>query len=189
MEFLNKLNCELNRQDLIRDLKLYGKRWPAEMDNVDQISKFLMDEKNGYNRDCWHGHITGSAWLVDPGGEQVLLTHHKKLNRWLQLGGHSDGDENTLRVAMREAEEESGLKIQPTNSEIFDIDIHTIPARKTEPEHLHLDIRYVFQAESTDERVSEESHALAWVPVRELSSFTTEESMLRMAKKWLDRQF
>lgn len=93
--------------------------------------------------------MTGSAWLLNPDGTKVLLTHHKKLNRWLQFGGHSDGESNTWNVALREVTEESGIQnIQFVSSDIFDVDIHTIPenSKKNEPEHKHYDIRFFIKS-------------------------------------------
>lgn len=130
--------------------------------------------------------MTASAWIVDPSKKFVLLTHHAKLNRWLQPGGHADGDEDILNVALREAEEETGLKnfnlIYPG---IFDIDIHTIPARKELPEHLHYDVRFLLQNSRLETLIhSEESHALAWVPATDIKSLSDKnQSMIRMTQK------
>jgi 8-oxo-dGTP pyrophosphatase MutT (NUDIX family) len=135
------------------------------------------------------GHVTGSAWLVNRAGTHVLLTHHKKLDMWVQLGGHADGDADVFRVARREAQEESGLEaIEPVSAEIFDIDVHRIPARGTEPEHLHWDLRFAFRAAGGEAyRVSDESHDLAWIEIARLETVTGEESMLRMARKWMGK--
>ena len=132
------------------------------------------------------GHVTASCWIVDTTGNRCLLTHHRKLDRWLQLGGHCDGDPDVVATALREAEEESGITgytlLQPG---IYDLDIHEIPARKSDPAHLHYDIRFVLQApENGSFTVSEESHDLAWVPINHLSEYTNEESVLRLAWKW-----
>ncbi|MDZ7646212.1 MAG: NUDIX hydrolase [Cytophagales bacterium] len=92
------------------------------------------------------GHITGSAWIVDPSNTQALLVHHAKLNKWVQPGGHADGDENILQVALREAEEETGLKnFKVLSDPPFDVDIHLIPERADFPEHFHFDIRYLLK--------------------------------------------
>ena len=100
------------------------------------------------------GHITGSAWVVDIAGNRVLLADHAKLGRWLQPGGHSDGDPDTLAVALREAREESGLDVRALDDAIFDIDVHRIPARGDEPAHLHFDVRFLVQAEHDQFRVN-----------------------------------
>jgi 8-oxo-dGTP pyrophosphatase MutT (NUDIX family) len=103
---------------------------------------------------------------------------------WLQLGGHSDGDPDTAAVAKREAEEESGLPVTLVSSEIFDIDVHAIPARKEDPQHEHFDVRFQLLAQREDFVVSAESIDLAWVPLNELQQYTDEESILRMQRKW-----
>jgi len=132
------------------------------------------------------GHLTGSAWVVDESGARVLLLHHGKLDRWLQPGGHADGDFDLARVALRETQEESGLtRLQVIDSEIFDLDIHEIPARGVEPAHLHFDVRYLIRADSSEDLIlSDESHALAWIELANLERYTTEESVHRMARKF-----
>ena len=107
---------------------------------------------------------------------------------WLQLGGHSDGDPDTAAVAKREAEEESGLPVTLVSPEIFDIDVHAIPARKEDPEHEHFDVRFQLVAQREDFVVSPESIDLAWVPLVELQQYTDEESILRMQRKWVAGQ-
>jgi len=147
---------------------------------------FVGTEKECFSRELAIGHITGSAWVVNADGSEVLLTHHRKLDRWLQLGGHADGDPDILSVAMKEAEEESGLVgFTHLGPGIFDIDIHPIPARKHDPEHLHYDVRYVLRANgSLDYTVSDESHDLSWVKLDDVETLTTEPSMMRMVAKW-----
>src|SRR5262245_61991402 len=163
----------------------YATRYPDEAATVARFDAFVRSERRCFDRDCWSGHVTGSAWLVDANGARVLLTHHRKLDRWLQLGGHSDGDDDPLRVACREAEEESGIHVEPVSRELFDIDIHAIPSRNSDPEHYHFDLRFALRV-SGDEAfsVSNESRALAWVTIDDIASYTTEASVLRMARKW-----
>ena len=135
------------------------------------------------------GHFTGSAWMVSANGQRVLLTHHRKLDRWLQLGGHADGNGDLAEVALREAEEESGLRGLSVEPVIFDLDRHRIPARGSEPEHWHYDVRFVVRAGSNEEFVvGPESHDLAWRLVSELvDDDHVDESVRRMAEKWLRR--
>ena len=173
------------RESLIALLKSYRSNSNEEQNFIPRFLS-LLDHPDAFLRTHLPGHITGSAWIMDPSNEHVLLTHHAKLNKWLQPGGHADGDENVLNVARKEANEETGLKeLKLIHNEIFDIDIHTIPQRKDFPEHLHYDIRFMFQA-SRDEPLllTDESHALAWVQIDELARLTQNNlSMLRMAKK------
>jgi 8-oxo-dGTP pyrophosphatase MutT (NUDIX family) len=151
------------------------------------ISPFitLLEHANAFQRTHLPGHITGSAWIVDSAREFVLLTHHATLNRWLQPGGHADGDENVLAVALREAEEETGVKnFSLLTSGIFDIDIHPIPERKDFPAHDHYDIRFLFEADKNEPLVvTEESHDLKWVPLRKLHLLNNSASLLRMREK------
>lgn len=167
----------------------YARQWPEERDLHHFVEKLDTGER-AFLREDHHGHFTGSSWLVSGDGERVLLTHHRKLERWLQLGGHADGDTDLSRVALREAEEESGLVGLSVEAEPFDLDRHRIPARAQEPEHWHYDVRYVVRAGQSEAfAVSEESHALAWRSIREIAEDpTSDESLRRMARKWLDRR-
>jgi len=138
-------------------------------------------------RTCVPGHLTGSAWVVSPDRTQTLLTHHLKLEKWLQLGGHADGDADLPAVARREALEESGLTgVRAVRAEIFDLDRHWIPPRKTDPGHYHYDLRFVFEADPRAPLViSSESKDLAWLELGRVVALNPEESMARMVRKTL----
>lgn len=168
----------------------YRARHPDEVAIVEQFDAFLVSAPDVFERRHAIGHFTGSAWVVSADGRRVLLTHHRKLNLWLQPGGHADGDADLSRVALREAEEETGVPaLRLEDGEIFDLDRHRIPARKSDPEHWHYDARYVVRC-GNDERfvVSEESHALAWREVEDVADdASADASVRRMAKKWLRR--
>ena len=166
----------------------YRQRWHTET-AVAHFEEFLVEQAEAFKRELAIGHFTGSAWLVSADRSRVLLTHHRKLGRWLQLGGHADGDTDLARVALREAEEESGLDGLTVEPAIFDLDRHRIPARGTDPGHWHFDVRYVVRAGSNEAFVvSDESHALAW---REIASLIDDQeadaSVRRMAGKWVSR--
>ena len=179
----------MTRTGLIRELQGYLARWPGEADTVGRFIGFVSAHPDCFERSLESGHVTGSAWVVDRAGIRVLLTHHRKLGLWVQLGGHADGDADVLRVARREAEEESGLAgLELVPGGIFDVDVHRIPPGPEGPEHFHWDVRYAFRAAGDEAfRVSSESHELRWVDIRALESVTAEESMLRMARKWRQR--
>ncbi len=180
--------------ELRAQLAAYARRQPEHADLADGFSTLLDDAENPFLRERLAGHFTGSAWLVSTDGARVLLTHHRKLDRWLQLGGHADGDRNLARVALKEAEEESGLSgLVLEDGELFDIDKHWIPERKDVPGHWHYDARYVVRALGSEQfAISEESLALAWRDIRDVANAAIEtpdgdDSLPRMAKRWLAR--
>lgn len=152
-----------------------------------EMIRFVETEPNCAERTLAQGHLTGSAWIVDPSRTRTLLTHHRKLGKWLQLGGHADGDLDLLAVALREGREESGLAtLRPVARELFDVDRHWIPPRETEPGHWHYDLRFLVEADPSEPLVlSDESHELAWIEIRRMAEYNPEESMLRMARKTL----
>lgn len=174
---------------LLAALADYAGRWPAEADTAGDFIALARQAADAFLRERLAGHFTASAWLVDAGDSRVLLTHHRKLDRWLQPGGHADGDCDLGRVALREAAEESGLAGLAVEPVIFDLDRHRIPAHGGVAAHWHYDVRYVVRA-GTDEAfvVSEESHALAWRPVVDIAADAeADPSLRRMAEKWLLR--
>lgn len=177
----------MHRNDLLSKLQDYRERRPEEQPMTDRLIDFVEAHPDCFERSLQVGHITGSAWVVNQAGTHVLLTHHKKLDMWLQLGGHADGNSDITAAARQEAAEESGIEeLELWKPEIFDIDIHRIPARRNEPAHDHHDIRFVFQCMGNENFVvSDESHDLAWAEIQELENYTAEESMLRMKRKWL----
>jgi 8-oxo-dGTP pyrophosphatase MutT (NUDIX family) len=176
----------MTRTQLIHQLSFYQTPFPEEKAFVHQFLE-LLESKNAFQRTHLPGHITGSAWVINQLKDQALLVHHAKLNKWVQPGGHADGDENVLQVALREAEEETGLKNFKITESIFDIDIHTIPQRKDFPEHQHYDIRYLLEADTNQPIiVREESHDVKWVQLIELEGFTSERSVLRMKEKLIN---
>jgi len=140
--------------------------------------------ENAHLRTCLDGHLTASALVMNADNERALLTHHKKLDRWLQVGGHCDGDANLARVALREAIEESGIRDLTLEPGILDLDIHTIPSRGSEREHLHLDVRFVVRAPRGAEWIlSDESHALAWVAEADLAELRSDTSVRRLFQR------
>ncbi len=142
-----------------------------------------------YGRGGRHGHFTGSAFVVSADGRRTALMHHRKLDRWLQPGGHADGDHDLRRVALREAEEEIGLTDLVVEPDIFDLDRHWIPERPGEPGHWHYDVRFVVRATGDETlRGNGESRALAWRDIDDLAAGDhIDASLARMARRWLSR--
>jgi 8-oxo-dGTP pyrophosphatase MutT (NUDIX family) len=172
--------------DLLDRYRSSGRLTAIERPSLERIFELVEREPRCFERTLLEGHITGSAWILDHRHERCLLTHHKKLGLWLQPGGHADGDPDVVRVATREAREESGIEaVRALRSEIFDVDVHAIPANPKEPAHFHYDVRFLFEApEGSSYVVSEESHDLAWVLRADVGKYNVDASVVRLAEKW-----
>lgn len=171
----------------VEQLHRYRDQWQGEADSVGQFEQLLRTQPHAFERSNLAAHFTGSAWLVSADGLRVLLMHHRKLGRWLQPGGHADGERDLAAVALREACEETGVAGLTVDDAIFDLDRHRIGARGTEPEHWHCDVRYVVRT-GADETfvINAESLALAWRPIAEVAADESlDVSLRRMARKWL----
>ncbi len=193
---------------LLDSLKNYSKVWTQglvlypsfnpewEKLTQERLITFLNSRSDAFERSCLPGHITGSALLVNPSLDKVLLTLHAKLGKWLQLGGHADGEEDVAKVALKEAREESGrpeVEFYPWEQlggflidtpSAFDCDIHEIPAYRDQPQHLHYDIRYLCVLDDhLALKITSESKDLKWLTLTEASTLTGEASMLRQFEK------
>lgn len=176
----------MDRNALISALKSYSTSNAIEAEHLHKTLEFVCKNDHCCDRNLSSGHITASSWIIDEHKKHALLTHHRKLNRWLQLGGHIEDDHDILSAALREAREESGLNdIHTITETIFDIDVHLIPARKQNIAHFHYDLRFLFQAQRGDALIiSDESHDLRWFSLRELNDkFSNDDSLDRMIKK------
>ena len=181
------------RAPLCKALQKYAESHPEQKITADRMLDFVRSTPHCFERSHAAGHMTGSAWLLNPAGDKALLTLHHNLQRWMQTGGHADGDPDTLRVALKEAEEESGITgIVPISGEIFDVDIHLIPARpaKGEPAHFHYDVRYLLRAPHEQYAISQESDDLAWWSAEDFATRAEEldASVLRMAELWMQQK-
>jgi 8-oxo-dGTP pyrophosphatase MutT (NUDIX family) len=147
--------------------------------------EFVAANTDCFERSNGEGHVTGSAWVVDSHATRAVLVHHRRLDRWLQPGGHADGDPDIRAVARREAEEETGLQsLRAASPGIYDIDVHRIPAAGATPSHLHYDVRFAFFADPAEApAVGEESVAVAWVALDRLAELGADASVLRLAAK------
>ncbi|TWT30362.1 NUDIX domain protein [Posidoniimonas corsicana] len=184
-------------EPLLALLDSYQSRHPDEAGMVERVRALAAAHADCFERTCLPGHLTGSAWVLSPDRRQCLLLHHRKLDKWLQPGGHADGDPDVLRVAIREATEESGLeRIFALSPEPLDIDVHLIPERRnaagevTEPAHEHHDLRFLLATDATAPIVvSHESNDVRWCTPDEVHRLTQEESVLRLLRKseaWMD---
>lgn len=172
--------------DRIEGLELYTTPYTDELPFLPRFAELLQSERC-FHRDHLPGHITGSAWILNKKRTHVLLVHHVKLNKWLQPGGHADGEEDMLGVAMREVNEETGLiHFKELVPGIFDLDIHTIPARPDFAEHLHYDVRFALVAteDENELEISEESHNVKWISLLDVPELCCNNtSILRMLEK------
>lgn len=162
-----------------------------------EFATFIRANSNCFERSNTVGHMTGSACVVNRTLTKVLLTHHRKLDLWLQLGGHADGNPALDVVAMTEANEESGLTklhflpyeqaaftLQTSTPLPFDLDAHVIPANKKDGEHMHYDVRFLIVADENEPHVvTEESHDVRWFSIEEARQITSEISMHRQFDK------
>ena len=178
-----------HRRTLLRQLERYRESHPEDGDRTAPIVDLVRAHPRCLLRDCFPGHVTASAWIVSPDHRTSLLTRHRKLQRWLQLGGHADGEPSVHDVALREAREESGLSdftvvgaaAEPVP---LDVDVHRIPPHGGEPEHWHHDVRFLLVAGPGQRLVrSDESEDLRWFTDAELLATVDEESVLRMWRR------
>jgi 8-oxo-dGTP pyrophosphatase MutT (NUDIX family) len=162
---------------------------------VSRLQRFLSQARgeNPFARDLIGeapkvGHVTGSAWVINQSGTSTLVVHHAKLGRWVQPGGHCDGESDVLNVALREAREETGLNVAATSPAIFDVDAHLIPEYWNTPDHWHYDVRFLLQADDKSTPVaSAESRAVRWVSLEEAARLNPDASIARMIAKTKQR--
>lgn len=178
------MTSEFSRADIVALIRRYEERCPERKHIATDVELFVQRDVACADRANEYGHLTGSAWVVNKARTKALLLRHRKHNRWMQLGGHADGELDLCAVAQREAREESGISnIRVVSREILDIDIHEIPAWKETPAHLHFDLRFLLEAEDTEiPTANEESNGVEWVPLSDLRSYTTEDSVLRLGE-------
>lgn len=176
----------MHRQPLLTLLSAHRPFDEAEASMIERTQRFVEEYADCFERTLACGHITGAAWVVDGSGTQILLMHHAKLDRWLQPGGHCDGDPDVARVACREAHEECGLEtLQLVTPQIYDVDVHLIPSRGDIAAHYHYDVRFLLRADRSEPlRANSESKDLRWFSQAEVASFE-EASLRRMVLKLL----
>ena len=177
----------MHRRELLALLDAHETRFMEEAAYIARAREFVLTHEDCFDRDLWPGHVTGSAWVVNPGRNQALLLHHRKHGQWFQPGGHADGDADILRVALRETSEETGLDvshIRLVNAAVFDVDIHSVPVNGLDPRHEHIDIRFLVEMDD-DLAIpgNDESHQVLWVPLPQVARFNNNRSTHRMVEK------
>ncbi len=177
----------MHRRELLDLLARHQTRFMDESAFLARAQTFVSAHQDCFHRDLWPAHVTGSTWVVNPDRSRVLLLHHRKHDQWFQPGGHADGDGDILRVALRETAEETGLdpaQVRLVSTDIFDVDIHAIPAMHHDPRHEHIDIRFLVEI---DDRLpvpgNDESHEVRWTSLTAVSRFNNNLSTWRMVEK------
>ncbi|MFN3487486.1 MAG: NUDIX hydrolase [Emticicia sp.] len=175
----------MHRKIILDLLEKYSPIDENELKMRNETIEFVKANEDCFKRELLIGHVTGSAWIVNDARTHVLMMHHRKLNQWFQPGGHCDGDPDVLNVALKEANEETGLEnLKVVNGEIYDVDVHQIPERKGVPAHYHYDVRFLIEADMNEPLiVTEESNDLAWVSLEKIAEHNDSESIMRMARK------
>lgn len=167
----------------------YEPSTPEEFISRRRMVDLLENSEYPFSRNSMNpGHFTASAFLLNSDNSKFMLMHHKKLDKWLQPGGHCETETNLLEVAIREAKEESGIEnITPLMSNIFDLDVHLIPANNFEPAHFHFDVRFLLKTFDNDNlSKNDESNMLIWTSLfqKDYFEFKLEYSILRMIEKF-----
>jgi len=177
----------MHRQQLLQLLSQYKTPHMEEAAMVARTLRFVQQHDNCFDRNLAHGHVSGSAWVLNPARSHVLMLHHRKLDRWLQPGGHADKDPDIESVVLKETSEESGVDlahIRLVSDTIFDVDVHTVYPSKHDPRHEHFDIRFLLEI---DDNIplpgNDESHQVLWVPLEQVSRFNNARSLYRMVQK------
>lgn len=177
----------MHRQPLLQSLELYKTPYLEEAAMVERTRRFILEHENCFDRRLTPGHVTGSAWVLNPARSHVLMLHHRKLDLWLQPGGHADENPDILNVVLKETAEESGLdtaQVRLLSERIFDVDVHTIHASAHDQRHEHFDIRFLVEI---DDQIplpgNDESHEIGWIALTKVLRFNNARSFYRMVQK------
>lgn len=177
----------MHRHHLLTLLRDYRTRFMDEAAMVAKTRRFVLAHERCFDRGLNHGHVSGSAWVLNPARSHVFLLHHRKVDLWLQPGGHADNNHDILEVALNETAEESGAEraaVHLLSERIFDVDVHCVHETANEPRHWHYDIRFLVEL---DDRLNlpgnDESHAVAWVPLYQVMRLNNMRSIYRMVQK------
>lgn len=152
-----------------------------EQRDKQEILRFLERNDDAFLRQNRIAHMTASAWVVNPGRDKVLMVYHRIYDSWSWTGGHADGEEDLLSVALREVTEETGVThVRPVLKEIFSLETVTVDGHEKRgeyvPSHLHLNVTYLLEADDSEAlRVCEdENKGVAWFGLDEALQASTE---------------
>ena len=174
------------KEDLVSELNAVKPYGAVEKEMIKRTIEFINIHDFPMDQKLTAGHLTGSAWIVNKERTKALFTHHSKLDMWLQLGGHAEQEDHSIRqTAIREAKEESGLNsIKLLSEDILSVDVHMIPERKGFPAHPHYDIQFLFEADENENlSITTESEDLKWIAFEDIAQYNDELSIRRMLEK------
>ena len=181
---------------IILDLEAYVPFNEQEVRDKELMLKFLRDNRDAFCRSNLAGHMTASAWVVNKARDKVLMAYSRRYDSWAWLGGHADGEEDLLAVALRECREESGVRnVRALSTEIFSLELLAVSGHEKKgeyvPSHLYYNVTYLLEADENDELkvCADENSAVAWLAVEEAFSMSTEPWFVeRIYKKLNEKQ-
>jgi 8-oxo-dGTP pyrophosphatase MutT (NUDIX family) len=183
-----ELSHIVNNMNLHTKLANYHSPFLEENVSKEKILKFLASCKDPFSRKSLEGHVTASGFLVNNDKSKFLLMHHRKLKKWVQPGGHCDGDADVLAIAIKETKEESGIvSIKPISCQIYDIEVYWFPANLNEKGHYHYDITFLLGTVDNDLLIKNiEANALRWFAFEDYfhEGVIVDNPIKRMIKKF-----
>ena len=175
----------------IKEIKEYKPCNNQEAADKEAILYSIDNFNNLLTRENPLAHITSSGYIVNKDKTKVLMIYHNIYNSWSWTGGHADGDDDLLYVAIKEAKEETGVKnIKALDSKIFSLDVLPVPAHvkrgKFVSSHLHLSVAYLLEADENDELIikEDENSGVKWIPIDEVGIYSTEADMIKLYEKF-----
>ena len=168
-----------------------------EQERQDQavILAFLERNPDAFYRSNLLAHMTASAWVVNPQRSKALMVYHRLYDSWSWAGGHADGEEDLLAVALREVREETGVqRLRPVTENIYSLEVLTVDGHEKHgqyvPSHLHLNLTYLLEAEEDQPlRVCEaENSGVAWFSLTDALAASTEPWFVERIYKKLNEK-
>lgn len=179
---------------LLDDIKKYCPCNEQEQQDKDIIISFLENNPNAFLRENKLAHMTASAWIVNKARSKTLMVYHNLYDSWSWTGGHADGEEDLLKVSMKEATEETGAAVQPVSKDIYSLEILTVNGHEKRgeyvPSHLHMNVTYLLQADENAplKACPGENSGVSWFSLEEALEKSTEPWFVeRIYKKLISR--
>ena len=181
--------------DIREDIEKYSPCNEQEEMDKKLILEFLDKNETAFLRENLTAHMTASAWVLNPRRDRVLMVYHKLYDSWSWTGGHADGDEDLAAVALREVQEETGVKsARLLSRDIISLEILTVDGHekrgKYVPSHLHMNVTYLVEADEREplKICQEENSAVQWfTPEAALKASTEPWFVERIYKKLIEK--